>query len=235
MTEDNVKSTEVSTETVDTSNVEQEKAEVKKETSALDPNTGLPAQTPDPFTDPAVAAKIAELNNQVSTLSKDAKAAKDIQKQLKEAQAKITEFENAQLSEAEKKEKEYQNALEEKAAAEKSKADVELENVRLKAFIGSGLKPEFLRFVQGATEEEVKESIADLQNLIAASIPQPTVQPAPQPIPSAAPVQQTAPITQPPVQQKHVFTEAEIAAMSPSEYAKNRDAILQAAARNEIK
>jgi hypothetical protein len=156
---------------------------------------------------------------------------------LTEAQAKITEYENSQLSEAQKKEKEYQEAIAARETANSEKAKVELENIKLRAFIGSGLKPEFLRFVQGSTEEEVKESIADLQKLIAESAPQqvpaaPAVQTPT--VPPTTP-QPTAPVSQPAAAPKKTFTHAEIAAMSPQEYAKNRDAILQAAARNEIR
>lgn len=204
----------------------------------LDPTTGLPAQTqkPDPLSDPVVVAELQKLRGQISTLSATAGTAKNLEKQLKDAQAKITEFENAQLSEAEKKEKEYQDALAAAEAANNAKTQAELENIKLRAFIGSGLKPEFLRFVQGSTEDEIKESITELQALIAQSVPAPAPA-APVAAPAVPPVQPqpTAPVTQPQAAPKRTFTHAEIAAMSPAEYAKNRDAILQAAARNEIK
>lgn len=202
----------------------------------LDPTTGLPVQTqnPDPFADPAVAAEIARLKGQISTFSTQASEATTLKTQLEEAQGKLKQFEDAQLSEAERKEKEFQTTISERDAANSAKEKAELELVKLRAFIGSGLKPEFLRFVQGSSEEEVKESIADLQKLIAANTPSaPVEQPQPQPAPPAA--QPTAPVTNPQSAPKKTFTYAEIAAMSPTEYAKNRDAILQAAAHNEIK
>lgn len=202
---------------------------------SIDPTTGLPTQKQvkaDPLTDPVVAGKIKEYEGQISNLTKSAAEKEKIAKELAEAKAKLKAIEDAKLSEEQKREKEFKEALESSEAAKKAAEQANLEAAKLRVFINSGLSPDFLRFVQGSTEDEIKESVSALSDLVKARAEQAqTTAPVP-PVPNSAP---TSTVTNPPAPKPKTFTMAEVARMSPDEYKKNREAILQAAAKNELK
>jgi len=214
---------------VDTSNEDIESTQPTEQSEPEQPVQPKPEQPKSKIT-------VEDLVKQFKTFKRESATKEaELASKLETAQKKIKDYESEKLSDDEKRQKEYKEAL---SALEKEKNEkdaLRLENIKMKAFLSAGLRPDFMKFVTGTSEEEINESIEELKALIdkeaKAAAPK-----TPDQGPTNPPLQQpTSRPTSPATPTKRTFTQAEIARMSPAEYAKNRAAILEAAAKREIK